>query len=589
MKTFFKFVFASCLGTILAFVAIGLIFAVIGGIAAAGNKSPVQDGILLLDFGTPVPEKTGNVATQAFSFDTPSDLGLYRIQKLIKHAQTDPSVKGIVYKVSAATPLGLATASSMRESLKEFRDSTDKFIYTYADFFDNTSYLLASSSDSIFVNPNGILDINGYGTMIPFFKGAMEKLGVDMNIFYAGQFKSATEPFRRKEMSEQNKIQTRQYLNDNYQLYLEEVAEARSISVANLKTMIGELDLDNTTRAIELGLVDGHSHWFEFEDRLRDKLGIKEGKNINYTRLDDYSLDTHIGSGSSKNRVALVFAEGEVQYDADSKGVITEGEYHKIFDKIRKDKKVKAVVLRVNSPGGSAFTSDVIWRETKELQARGIPVIASFGDYAASGGYYIAASADTIVSHPKTLTGSIGVFSMMPDLTDFMDNKLGVTFDTVKTSPHAILLSPFFKLNGTEKNAMQAYTDNMYNQFLDVVADGRGKSRDEIHQVAQGRVWTGQKASEIGLVDVLGGIDRAIEIAAEKADLENYKVVEYPSIKKEFWEEILTEMSRSQRATLTEHILGKKEGAKVNKTMNEVQSMMKYREPMARLPFVLTN
>ena len=589
MKTFFKFVFASCLGTILAFVAIGLIFAIIGGIAAAGNKSPVQDGILLLDFGTPVPEKTGNVATQAFSFDTPSDLGLYRIQKLIKHAQTDPSVKGIVYKVSAATPLGLATASSMRESLKEFRDSTDKFIYTYADFFDNTSYLLASSSDSIFVNPNGILDINGYGTMIPFFKGAMEKLGVDMNIFYAGQFKSATEPFRRKEMSEQNKIQTRQYLNDNYQLYLEEVAEARSISVANLKTMIGELDLDNTTRAIELGLVDGHSHWFEFEDRLRDKLGIKEGKIINYTRLDDYSLDTHIGSGSSKNRVALVFAEGEVQYDADSKGVITEGEYHKIFDKIRKDKKVKAVVLRVNSPGGSAFTSDVIWRETKELQARGIPVIASFGDYAASGGYYIAASADTIVSHPKTLTGSIGVFSMMPDLTDFMDNKLGVTFDTVKTSPHAILLSPFFKLNGTEKNAMQAYTDNMYNQFLDVVADGRGKSRDEIHQVAQGRVWTGQKASEIGLVDVLGGIDRAIEIAAEKADLENYKVVEYPSIKKEFWEEILTEMSRSQRATLTEHILGKKEGAKVNKTMNEVQSMMKYREPMARLPFVLTN
>ncbi len=586
---FFKFVFASCLGTILAFVAIGIIMAVVGGIAAATGSKPVSDGILLLDFDTPVPEKTGNVASQSFSFEAPSDLGLYRIQKLIKHAQTDPSINGIVYKVSASTPLGLATASTLRESLKEFRDSTDKFIYTYADFFDNTSYLLASSSDSIFVNPNGILDINGYGTMIPFFKGAMEKLGVDMNIFYAGQFKSATEPFRRKEMSEQNKIQTREYLNDNYQLYLEEVAEARSTSVANLKTIIGELDLDNTGRAVELGLVDEQAHWFQFEDKLRTKLGIKEGKNISYTSIDDYSLDTKVGKGSSKNRVALVFAEGEVQYAADKKGVITESEYHKIFDKIRKDKKVKAVVLRVNSPGGSAFTSDVIWREMKELQARGIPVIASFGDYAASGGYYIAASADTIVSHPKTLTGSIGVFSMMPNFTDFMDNKLGITFDTVKTSPHAILLSPFFDLNDPEKTAMQSYTDNMYNQFLDVVADGRGKTRDEIHKVAQGRVWTGQKASEIGLVDVIGGIDRAVEIAAEKADLEDYKVVEYPSIKKEFWEEILMEMSQSQRANLAEHLLGKTGGAKVNKTMKEVQNMMQYREPMARLPFILTN
>ena len=188
--------------------------------------------------------------------------------------------------------MGLATASTIRESLKEFRDSTDKFIYTYADFFDNTSYLLASSSDSIFVNPNGILDINGYGTMIPFFKGAMEKLGIDMNVFYAGQFKSATEPFRRKQMSEQSKAQTREYLTDNYQLYLEEVSEARSIPIANLKTMIGELDLDNTSRAVELGLVDGHSHWYEFEDKLRQKLNIKEAKGINYTSLDDCLLYT---------------------------------------------------------------------------------------------------------------------------------------------------------------------------------------------------------------------------------------------------------------------------------------------------------
>jgi len=586
MKQFFKFIFASCLGTILAFVAIGLLFAVIGGIAASTQKSQVKDGVLLLDFATPIPEKTGNVGSDGFNFDRPSDLGMYHIQRLIRHAQTDPAVKGIVYRASSSTPLGLATASSLRETLKEFRDSTDKFIYSYADFFDNTSYLLASSSDSIFVNPNGILDINGYAAMIPFFKGTMEKLGVDMNVFYAGQFKSATEPFRRKEMSEQNRTQTREYLNENYQLYLDEVSSSRNIPVANLKTMINELDLDNTEQAVELGIADKRLHWFQFEDLIRSKLGIKEGKAISYTDLDTYSSSVTLSYGSSSNRIALVFAEGEVQYDSEDKGNINEVSYHKIFDKIRKNDKFKAVVLRVNSPGGSAFTSDVIWREIKELQARGLPVVASFGDYAASGGYYIAASADTIVSHPKTLTGSIGVFSMMPDLTEFMREKIGVTFDTVKTSPHAIFLNPFYKLGEEEKVAMQRYTDDMYNTFLDRVAEGRGATRAEINEVAQGRVWTGQRASTNGLVDELGGIDRALELAAELAELDKYKVVEYPSIKKEWWEEMLIEISKSQKAELATEILGKDDV--FIQTLKEMRTLARYREPLARLPFAIT-
>ena len=588
MRQFFKFVFASCLGVFLAFTLMFMILMIIGLVSAAGSGPSVKDGILVLDFSTPIPERSGNVASSGFSLNTNSDLGLHEMKRLIKHAQTDPSVDGIVYKVSPSTPLGMASASSLRESLKEFRDSTDKFLYTYGDFFDNTSYLLASSSDSIFANPNGIMDINGYGTMIPFFKGAMDKLGVDMNVFYAGQFKSATEPYRRTEMSDQNKFQTREYLTDNFELYLEEVTQARQVPRSHVMHMVNDLNLDNTHIADSLGLVDGQMHWYEFEDLLRVKINKKKGRAISYTDINTYASIVSLDKGSSKNKIAVIYAEGEVQYDSNNRGSITEGIYHKIFDKVRKDKRVKAVVLRVNSPGGSAFTSDVIWKEMKALQADSIPVIASFGDYAASGGYYIAASADTIVAHPKTLTGSIGVFSMFPNLTELAEDKLGITFDTVKTSPNAIFLSPFLEMNDREKRAMQNYTDGMYDQFLSIVAEGRNSTKEEIHKVAQGRVWTGQKAREIGLVDELGGLERAIEIAAEKAGVANYKLVEYPKIEKEFWEEILSEVSRSQEAGIS-RLMDDKIEDQLTQTLKESTVLLRYREPLARLPFKLVH
>lgn len=588
MKQFFKFVTASCLGTILAFFGLFIIFAIVGGIMGATQSATVSDGILLLEFADPIPEKTGNIPQQKFSLESQTDLGLYHIKRLIENAQTDPTIKGIVYKASPSTPLGTVTASAIRESLKEFRDSTDKFIYTYADFFDNTSYLLASSSDSIYVNPNGIVDVNGYSAMIPFFKGAMEKIGVEMNVFYAGQFKSATESFRRKDMSEQNRRQTQEYLNDNYELYLDEVTHERNISVDKIKEIINEFDLDNAQKSLDNNLVDGLLYWFEFEDMLRGKLDIKKGKKINFTTLESYANNTSLTSGTSKNRIAVIHAEGEVVFGKDERGSINESTYHEIFDKIRKDKKVKAVVLRVNSPGGSAYTSDVIWREMKALQADGIPVIASFGDYAASGGYYIAASADTIVAHPKTLTGSIGVFSMMPNFTELMNDKLGITFDTVKTSPHAIVLSPFYEIGDEEKVAMQGFTDNMYNKFLDRVAEGRGKTRAEINEVAQGRVWTGQKAQQIGLVDVLGDLQDAVTIAAEKSGIkDDYKVVEYPRIEKDFWEQIMQEVSKSTEAKLSTYV--PKDVLKIEKTISEMKRMAQYKEPMARMPFILKN
>ncbi len=585
MKNFFSRVFSSCLGCILALVVIFGLLMLVGAVAGSMGKGNIEKGsVLLLELDTPIPELTGNVNQGQFSFESMPDVGLHDIKKTLEKASTDNRISGIILKTTGMVPYGTVTASEIRESLKRFRDSTDKFIYTYADNLTNNSYLIASSSDSIFVNPNGIVDVNGFGTMIPFFKGGMEKLGVDMEVFYAGQFKSATEPFRRKEMSEQNRTQTREYLTDNYELYLDEVSEARGIPESNIRDIINELDFSNLPQCISKGLIDDERHWYQVEDLVREKLNIKRGKLIDYISISDYYSKIDLSSGTSKNRIAVVYAEGEVQYATEQKGNINESTYHKVFDKLRKDKKVKAVVLRVNSPGGSAFTSDAIWREMLQLKDDGIPVIASFGDYAASGGYYVAACADTIVSHPKTLTGSIGVFSMLPKFKEFMNDKMGITFDTVKTSPYAITLNSFYDFRDDERQAIQNFTDELYAQFLDRVAVGRETSTDAIHEVAQGRVWTGQKAVDKGLVDVLGGLDRAIEIAAEKADIsDDYKVVEYPRITKEFWEEILLGLSAQAKATLGHEMSPMQE--RMQKHVEEFYQVVGHNEPLARLPY----
>jgi len=584
MKQFFKFLFASCLGT---FLALGLLFFVLIAIGSVFSKKDTKvatKSVLLLELDNTIPEKTGNVDHGNFNFEAEKSIGVHRIKDLIKKAEGDKNVKGIVYKAPMASGAGLVTNAILRDAIQEFRDSTDKFVYAYGDFYSNSSYLLASAADTIFSNPNGTVDINGYSAMIPFMKEGLDKLGVKMNVFYAGNFKSATEPFRRNDMSPANKLQTREYLTDYYNEFLEDVSQSRGTSPAKLKEVINELDFDNIDKCIENGIIDGKSYWYEFEDMIRAKLDINEGKEINYVSLSEYDSKKYIKKPSSDNEIAVIYAEGEIQYNNENKGVVSEIKYHEIFDKLRRSKKTKAVVLRVNSPGGSAFSSDAIWKEMKELQAKGIPVVASFGNYAASGGYYIAASADKIVADPYTLTGSIGVFSMMPNMTELMNDKLGVRFDTVQTSPHSVGMTPFFDIDEEEATMMQKFTDDMYQKFLSRVADGRDMTIDEVHEVAQGRVWTGRKAVEIGLVDELGGIEEALKIAAELAELgSDYKVKEYPSIKKEVWEELISEMMKGQTAQIS--LTGPEQ--EMWDKYNEVRAIMQYREPMARLPFIM--
>lgn len=584
MRQFFKFIFASCLGT---FLAIGLVFFLFFAIAnsfSAKDSGIGKNGVLLLDFEAPMPERTDNIMTGQFTFEPINAIGVHHIKDLIKKAETDDEIKGIVFKASLNTSGGPVTHSIIREALRSFRDSTDKFVYSYADFYTNNTYLLAAASDSIFINPNGIIDINGYGALLPFFTDMLDRIGVKMNVFYAGNYKSATEPFRRNGMSPENREQTREFLTDNFDLYMDEVSRERNINESAFRSLINELDFDNVDEAIELGIIDRQMYWNEFEDLLKEKMGLSEKADVNYVKLPEYKSKRYISSGRSKNKIALVYAEGEIMYDSNERGVISEVKYQKIFDKILKDTSYKALVLRVNSPGGSAFSSNVIWRAIEEIKAKGIPVIASMGDYAASGGYYIAAGADTIVANPKTLTGSIGVFSIFPDVSRMFNEKLGIQFDTVKTSPHALVATPFYKLNSTEKNSLQTWTDALYRKFLAIVAEGRGMTIEAVDEVAQGRVWTGQRALEKGLVDVLGDLDDAIDIAAQKAGVsEDYKIVDFPDIKKEPWEQILEDLATSSEAQLRIPSIE----SELLENFNNLRDLVKYREPMAKLPYVI--
>lgn len=583
MKQFIKFVFASCLGV---FLALGVLFFLmfLVGVAFSGSDKEIQKGsILLLEFKGKIPEKTDNVDNGQFNFNTEKSIGVHRISDLLKKAQSDSNIEGIVYKAPVSGGGGMVTNSIIRDAIKEFRDSTDKFVYSYADFYSNPTYLLASASDSIFINPNGSVDINGYAAVIPFFKEGLDKLGVKMNVFYAGNFKSATEPYRRANMSPQNKLQTREYLNDYYNGFLDDITEQRNIDRSAVTDVINAFDVNNIDACISNGIVDAQVYWYELEDMLRGKLNVGDGKDINYVSLQEYDLKTFISKGISGNKIAVVYAEGNIEFDNEKNGNISEGTYHKIFDKIRSQDNVKAVVLRVNSPGGSAYTSDAIWREMKELQSDGIPVVASFGDYAASGGYYIAARADKIVAHPNTLTGSIGVFSMLPNMTELLNDKLGIEFDTVKTSPHAASLSTVLDMDEAQKVGLQRSTDQLYQKFLGRVAEGRGMTVDEVHEVAQGRVWTGQKAKELGLVDELGGLDKALEIASDLANVsDDYKVVEYPAIELDFWEEILSEAMKNQAHVIPQ--ISNEEKAFLNK-YKDLRTMLRYQEPIARMPF----
>ena len=545
MRSFLKMVFSSCLGSILAIFFLFIIILTIGAISASGKNKIQENAVLLLDFNGLLPEKTNNVSqNNQFSFNPQSTIGSYDLVKLIKKAATDDRISQVVIKAESSS-MGFVTMRHLADALDSLRETSSKPVYAYGDFFTQSGYVLASEADSIFMNPMGGVDLRGFGVMQSFSKDFLEKLGVKMNVFYAGEFKSGAEAYFRNDMSENSKTQTREYLRSLHNSFVDIICENRNLEKSDLNSGINDYAYSNGPVALESNIVDGLLQWFEFEDLLRSNMGIGSGEAINYIKAQEYNKKVNLDSSTEEDeeQIAVIYAEGEIRYNQEENGLISEKIYHDIFDKVREDDNIKAVVVRINSPGGSSFTSETILQELNQIQAEGKPVIASFGNYAASGGYYIACQADAIIAEENTLTGSIGAYSVFPDASNLFEEKLGVHFDTVKTARYASAFVPTMAMTQHEKDFIDKNNKMIYNTFLGHVAKGRGMTFEEVEEVAKGRVWTGPKAVELNLVDEIGNLNDAIEIAAKKANLESYGIKEYPSIESPPWAELVNSFS----------------------------------------------
>lgn len=552
MNQFLKFLFASCLGTALAlgllfFLGIGWIASMAGSANEKQKVSIKENSILELDFQKAIPEKTNNMPMDPFDLDQEDLLGLTDMVTAIRRAKEDPDIKGI-YLNASIVMLGKASSATLRNALEDFR-SSGKFIVSYAHYYTQGAYYLASVSDSVLMSPQGVVDFRGYSSTITYFKGLLDKLDVQMRIFYCGKYKSATEPFRADKMSAENRLQIREYLTPLYDIFIKDVARGRNIPEAELRQIAERYDGFNAEKARQTRLIDRFAYEDEVFAMIKNRIGLGEKDKLNRVGVEDYfEARGKKTDFSVKDKIAVVYAEGEI-HDGDEgePGTILDGKYVKMLRKIRKDPNIKAIVLRVNSPGGSSLASDNILRELDLCKQAGKPVVVSMGDVAASGGYYIACHADSIFAEPATITGSIGVFGMIPILEKTMRNKLGITFDTVKTQKFSAFGSTVYDFSAEESKLIQDRVDWIYQDFLGKVAVGRKRSVEQIHEIAQGRVWTAAKAKEIGLVDDLGGLDRAVAAAAKLASIEKYRTSEYPQTKsgiEQFIEQITKKKER---------------------------------------------
>lgn len=591
MKQFFKFLFASCLGVFLALVVIGIIFAGMAGslgrkLSSAEKPEIKPNSVLVIKLDNDVPELTNNVEGKGFSLKQEKNYGLNEIIDGIKNAATDKNIKGI-YLALEGSSLGQASTYRLRQELDNFKKS-GKFIYAYAPQYSQKDYYLSTVADKIYLHPMGMVDFKGYGVMLMYFKDLLDELGIKMQVYYAGQFKSATEPFRLNKMSEQNKLQMREYITGLYDLFLADVSKSRNIPVAKLQEIANNYEGRNPQSALSIGLIDGIKYSDEVSEEIKTKLGL--GKDDKIEQID---LDTYLEAVPSKtdfkvnDKIAVIYAEGEIRDEGKENGVITGEKYVGILKKIRKDKNVKAVVLRVNSPGGSAYASDLIWREINLLKAEGIPVVVSMGDYAASGGYYISCNADSIFAEPNTLTGSIGVFGMIPSVKTFMTNKLKITFDSVKTSNYAIGINPFNDLSQNEGALVQQYIDSTYERFLEHVATGRHKTRDAVHEIAQGRIWLGSKAVDLGLVDKIGNLNDAIACAARMAKLDKYRTSNYPVIKDKYMQLIEELTGQGDNDDEIQNTLVKKTLGDYAPYYEQIKQVTAMKGPQARIPYIV--
>jgi len=528
MKQFLKFVLATIVGLFL-FSFLGIVF-LIGLAASAGKEKETKveaNSVLRMDLTHAIHEKNEDNPFADFGVGPKNVTGLTEIRNCIKHAKVDDNIKGIYLELGISNH-GLATIEAIRDALIDFRKS-GKFVYAYGEVLSQKDYYLATAADQIFINPSGGMELKGFGAQIMYYKGMFEKLGIEVQDFHCGAFKSAIEPFIRTNMSEPNRQQLTVIYSDVYNHFITKIGEARKIDTAQLNTIINNLQASSSEKDVELKLIDGALYYDQVLDKIKAKTGTDKKKDVNFINLSKYASSI-VKDASEGNKIAVLYAEGEIVDGEGRDGEIGGEAFAKVIRKLRTDDKVKAIVLRVNSPGGSALASDVMWRELI-LAKKEKPLIVSFGDLAASGGYFISCMGDKIFAQPNTITGSIGVFGLIPNAQKLFTDKIGITFDEVKITKHGVLGGITKPLDAEESAYAQANVEKTYREFKQHVAEGRNKDTAYIETIAQGRVWTGNQGLANGLVDTIGGLDDAIAYAAQKANLKNYRVKEYPEEK----------------------------------------------------------
>jgi len=546
MKDFFKFMFASMLGFFIMSILVFLIFmGIITSFATMmeDKETTVAENTLLkIDLTSPVIDRTSKDPFSAFNpmtMEATKSIGLNDIIKNLDKAARDPKIAGIYLNLTSLQA-GMATVEEIRKALVDFKTS-GKFVYAYSEYYSQGAYYLASTADEIYLNPEGAVDFKGLSAELMFFKETLEKLDAEMQIIRHGKFKSAVEPFMLEKMSPENREQMMAIVDGIWIRITQAVSESRNISLDKLNDYADNLALNTAKDAQELGFVDGLKYYDEVLDELKTKLGIEKDKDIESVSLAKYTsaADPSEKRPDHKNRIAVVYAIGEIVSGEGSDEVIGSDRIAKAIRQVRKDDKVKAIVMRVNSPGGSALASDVILREVK-LAAAEKPFIVSMGNVAASGGYYISCAADKIYADPTTITGSIGVLGMIPNLEETMKNKLGITFDYVQTNANSIM-SINKPLTEFQKDVILKSIEDIYGTFVNHVAEGRDMTYEAVDAIGQGRVWIGSDALELGLVDEMGGLDEAIQAAIDETGLENWSIKEYPE-QKDPIEELFNEL-----------------------------------------------
>ncbi len=532
---------------------------VVSGMAAAGKKAVTipEKSVLVIKTGAMITDRTQSnplamfdPLTRSFT-NTP---GLNDLLKNLRKAADDKNVSGILIE-TGTMPSGWATADELRTALEEFRKS-GKFVYSYAEYIMmQDGYFISTAADAIWINPTAMLDFKGLAAEVTFYKNALEKLGVEVQVIRHGKFKGAVEPYMLDKLSDENRLQISAYMGSIWKHVAGVISEARGVPVERVMSLADSLAGYAPEMMTAAGLIDGPLYRDQLEDSIRTAADIEEGKKISYVSMSKYSKVTVKQSTKpARSKIAVLFAEGSIVNGEGDDTNIGGSRYAAEMRKLRLDTTVKAVVFRVNSRGGSVIASDMIWREV-ELTSKVKPVVVSMGNYAASGGYYISAPAGKIMASPVTVTGSIGVFGLIPNAGELLDKKLGISSDIVRTNAHSDFPSLTRPLNAFERETMQANIERTYSNFTGLVAAGRGMRQTAVDSIGQGRVWSGSDAAGLGLVDTFGGLEDAVKEAAVLAGLEEYRVIEKPEAV-DFYTKLLKQMTEEMRTRAIRNELG---------------------------------